>query len=440
MDGHLEDTKITVVGLGYVGLPTAIAFYEAGFSVCGVDLSEPLISNLEGGILPFHEESLVGRVPETSNRWNLTTDYSKAIPESDIILITVPTPVSENKVPDLSYVTAASRSVLENIGVNSTTIITLESTVYPGVTREVLGGLCEEMSISSDSVILAYSPERISPGDNLRTVEKVARVVGCDNPEVGQYLAKIYSKITSKGCKYVGKLEVAEASKLIENVQRDIDIAFVNELSMILPKIGLDVEEVLSAASSKWNFHRHTPGIGVGGHCIPVDPYYYHELSEKTGQKSLISTSARSVNEHMPTFSSEQIISSLDKNAEKNPRILILGYSYKPETGDTRDTPVRKLTYLLSQHGMKLYLWDPHVENDVLPNWLNPIEDPYANLNYEMVVLATAHKACQSLDWKKLSESCSNPKIYDGRRALSSRDMIAKGWSYSGVGYPEFIL
>lgn len=436
MDEQIADIRITVVGLGYVGLPTAIAFYEAGFSVSGIDISESVISGLSVGKLPFHEESLLGRVPEKSERWDMTSDYSEVISKSDIVLITVPTPVRQNKQPDLRFVKAASRSVLENLDIKSKTIVTLESTVYPGVTREVIGGLCHKLSIPEESVTLAYSPERISPGDSMRTVDKVARVVGCDDNIIGDYLAEIYSKITSEGCKYVGKLEVAEASKLIENVQRDIDIAFVNELSMVLPRIGLDVEEVLSAASTKWNFHKHTPGIGVGGHCIPVDPYYYLDISEKTGHKSLMSSAARNINENMPAYSSTQIIASLEAEASENCRVLILGYSYKPETGDIRDTPVMDLTRLLSRFCNEIYLWDPHVETGLLPDWVIPVDDPYSENNYDMVVLATAHREVISLDWEKLISSCSVPKIFDGRRALSPRGMTDKGWVYLGVGYP----
>lgn len=431
------NVNITVVGLGYVGLPTAIAFYEAGFNVTGLDISESKIQSLRERVLPFHEESLVGRLPECSGSWKLTTDFSEAIPNSDIVMITVPTPVSEGKIPDLSFVASASMSILENLDLSSNTILSLESTVYPGVTRDVIGGLCKQMSIPDESVVLAYSPERISPGDPLRTVENLARVVGCDDRNVGEFLAEVYSKITSMGCKYVGKLEVAEASKLIENVQRDIDIAFVNELSMILPNMGLDVEEVLEAASTKWNFHRHTPGIGVGGHCIPVDPYYYHEISERYGKKSLISTAAREINESMPGFSSEQILASLDDNLGDGLKMLILGYSYKPETGDTRDTPVMELSRRLTEQGVKLYVWDPHVDAKFLPDWLIPIIDPYQRINYDMVILATAHEICISLDWVKISGFCSTPRIYDGRRALTPAEMIEKGWEYYGTGYPK---
>ena len=202
------------------------------------------------------------------------------------------------------------------------------------MTRKVLGELCESMGLNNDIVTLAYCPERVNPGDFERGIESVSQIVGCDDQVVGSQLARLFAKITNESSTYVGKMEVAEASKLIENVQRDIDIALANELAMVLPRIGIDVEEVLAAAATKWNFHRHTPGIGVGGHCIPVDPYYYIELSEKAGFPSLLASASRKINNSMPENSADEILTIL--SGKTKPRVLILGYSYKANVGDTR--------------------------------------------------------------------------------------------------------
>ena len=433
-----SETTVTIVGLGYVGLPTALSFHEAGFSVRGIDVSDSVISSLNSGKSHFKDDSIDFSIPVNSDRWEVGSEFQSLVPDSDVVLITVPTPVYESKNPDLSFVRSASRSVLENINPDSHSIVALESTVFPGVTREVMNELCEDLNLSQgENITIAYSPERVSPGDPLRSVAGVARIVGCDDREVGLFLAELYSFITSEGSSYVGAIEVAEAAKLIENVQRDIDIAFANELATLLPKIGLDVEQVLDAASTKWNFHRHNPGLGVGGHCIPVDPYYYLEISEKTGNRSPISQAARRINESMPGHSASEVLQILKDNGIDSPNILVLGYSYKPETGDTRDTPVKEFTSILSDSGSNVLVWDPFVEGNSLPEWVKTVEHPLDSGELDMVVMATAHSKCLEIDWRELSKSLKSPMIYDGRRALSVEKMQSLGWEYFGIGFPN---
>ena len=433
-----SEVSITVVGLGYVGLPTALSFHNAGFTVKGVDISDSVVSKINSGEMPFNDDSLEITIPVGSTNWEVSTDFETTIPDSDFVMITVPTPVTRDNEPDLRHVISACRSVLENLDRNSHTILTLESTVFPGVTRKVIGDISEELSIPINEIAtIAYSPERVSPGDPLRTVDRVARIIGCDDPRAGKLLAEVYSFITSEECSYVGKIEVAEASKLIENVQRDIDIAFINELSTVLPKIGLDVEEVLSAASTKWNFHRHSPGIGVGGHCIPVDPYYYLDLSERAGKKSLISAAARSINESMPSSSALEVLNLIDRHEKNSPKVLILGYSYKPETGDVRDTPVREFSQIIASSGAKVLIYDPFVEQKYFPEWVNTLNSPTEGSGFDMVVLATAHSSFMNIDWENLRSRCNNALIYDGRRVLSPNKMRESGWEYYGIGYPS---
>ena len=436
---HLNpsETTISVVGLGYVGLPTALALHKAGFEVFGIDISENVIQTLNAGKLPFVDEGTELIIPTGSERWVVTNNFDDAIPFSDVVLITVPTPVDESNKPDLGFVISASKSVLKSIDRESKTIVALESTVYPGVTRRELGKICDDLGIiQNEHVFLAYSPERISPGDPERSVDSVARIVGCDSEHIGKQLSEIYSTITNSGSTYVGSIEVAEASKLIENVQRDIEIAFVNELSTVLPKLGVDVEEVLNAASTKWNFHRHVPGIGVGGHCIPVDPYYYISLSESLGQDSKIGKAARQINESMPKRSFDSINEFLEVEGIEPKKVLFLGYSYKSETGDTRETPVRELGELISSSGIKCLIWDPYVEAIEFPEWAIPTDDPLEETDIDLVILATAHEACVSIDWNGLRSSCNRPAIFDGRRALSPKEMTEMGWNYHAVGFP----
>jgi len=428
--------KITVVGLGYVGLPTALAFHRAGFSVTGIDVSDSVIEILNRGEHHLVEETSNLEIPVMSERWNVTTKFKGSIEDSDLILITVPTPITSDKKPNLSYVEAACKSVLENITKGKTTII-LESTVYPGVTRNVLTQISDEIGLEVGiDFNFGYSPERVSPGDVGRSSAEVAKIVGMDDEVKGYELAEIYSKITSGGCTYVGSPEVAEAAKLIENTQRDIDIAFANELAIVLPKMGLDVEDVLNAASTKWNFHRHTPGIGIGGHCIPVDPYFYIEISEKLGFKSLMSTAARNMNNKIEDYSANVIMDLMDKHNLED--LVFLGYSYKPNVGDIRETPVEKICKeIFEKRSINPFIWDPLINKKDIPNWINFLEDLDELSNRDaLIVIGTAHQVVIEIDYSELKERIRKPVIYDGRRALNLDNLEKQGWAVYAIGKP----
>ena len=279
------DLTVGIIGLGYVGLPTAIGFHDSGFNVWGVDISQRTVDMVKRGENPTGDPDVNDIIPAPgSERWNITTSTSEAVPHCDVVLVTVPTPVTEDLKPDLTYVQSAGRAVFDSLVRGSRTIVVLESTVYPGVTAQTWLPELEEIGLQIGvDVEIAYCPERFNPGDPAHGVRQVARVIGCSNPDVGEGLVGLYSRLTSEDVRYVGKLEVAEAAKVIENVQRDINIALVNELARIFPELDVDVEDVLSAAATKWNFHRYTPGVGVGGHCIPVDPYYMMQRAADVG-------------------------------------------------------------------------------------------------------------------------------------------------------------
>ena len=434
----IGDETICVVGLGYVGLPTAIAFHSAGFRVIGVDVSERVVEVLNNGESPLIDSSSSLVIPLDSEKWMITDDFQEAIPASDVILITVPTPVNPDNSPNLSYVESAAKSVLKNVDRTKRTAVVLESTVYPGVTRRILGSECERLGLSTEMVTLAYCPERVNPGDFERGIESVSQIVGCDDAELGLHLETLFGKITQEGSTYVGKMEVAEASKLIENVQRDIDIALANELAMVLPRIGVDVEDVLSAAATKWNFHRHTPGIGVGGHCIPVDPYYYIELSENAGFPSMLASSSRKINNSMPINAANEILTIL--HSKNTPRILILGYSYKANVGDIRETPVEPLASYLKEGGCEVLIHDPLVDREEIPNWAEVVSEPTKCKDLDLVIMATYHEEYNFSNtrfWKKMFSIMKRAIIYDGRRVLPREDMESSGWLYYGVGAPN---
>ena len=294
--------SVGIIGLGYVGLPTAIGFHDAGFNVWGVDVSQRSVDMILRGENPTGDPDVDDIIPQPgTERWNISTDTGEAVPNCDVVLVTVPTPITHDLKPDLSYVAAAGRAVFEAIPKGSNTIVVLESTVYPGVTTETWLPIIEELGlVVGEDVEIAYCPERFNPGDPAHGVRQVARVIGCPNPKVGEKLVDLYS-IDPEDVRYVGKIEVAEAAKVIENVQRDINIALVNELARIFPAMDVDVEDVLSAAATKWNFHRYTPGVGVGGHCIPVDPYYMIQRAADVGVPAGLITAARAVNRSMPS-------------------------------------------------------------------------------------------------------------------------------------------
>ena len=438
-----ENGNLTVgiIGLGYVGLPTAIGFHDAGFEVWGVDISQRTVDMVNRGENPTGDPDVDDIIPTPgSERWNITTSTSEAVPHCDVVLVTVPTPVTEDLKPDLSYVQKAGRAVFESLVRGSRTIVVLESTVYPGVTAQTWLPELEDIGLTIGvDVEIAYCPERFNPGDPAHGVRQVARVVGCSNPDVGQGLVGLYGRLTSEDVRYVGKLEVAEAAKVIENVQRDINIALVNELARIFPELDVDVEDVLSAAATKWNFHRYTPGVGVGGHCIPVDPYYMMQRAADVGVPAELITAARAVNRTMPIHVAGVLNELLYKAGVPagEGKVLLLGWSYKAEVGDPRETPAEPLTEALQSKDIAVAAYDPHLSADDFPQGVEVVSDIDSAKGYDMAVLVTAHKACQEIDWASLASRMRNPILYDGRRVLDLNSLENAGWQVHAVGRPR---
>jgi nucleotide sugar dehydrogenase len=434
------DLTVGIIGLGYVGLPTAIGFHDAGFTVWGVDVSQRTVDMVRAGENPTGDPDVDDIVPAPgTERWNITNSSAEAVPHCDAILVTVPTPITHDLKPDLSYVAAAGRDVFRAIPKGSNTIVVLESTVYPGVTAQTWMPIIEELGLEiGEDLEIAYCPERFNPGDPAHGVRQVARVIGCSNPDIGEALVALYSKLTSEDVRYVGKLEVAEAAKVIENVQRDINIALVNELARIFPALDVDVEDVLSAAATKWNFHRYTPGVGVGGHCIPVDPYYMIQRAADVGVPAGLITAARAVNRSMPSHVAG-VLSDLMWNAgvpAGEAKVLLLGWSYKAEVGDPRETPAEPLAETLMSKGITVGAWDPHLEDAMYPAGVEVVSDISSAQGYDMAVLVTAHKACLALDWSSLAKQMRTPLIYDGRRVLDLEELKSCGWNAFAVGRP----
>jgi len=433
--------KVGIIGLGYVGLPTAIGFLDAGFEVWGVDVSQRTVDMVKAGKNPTGDPDLddIMPAPGTPN-WHITNSAAAAVPHCDFVLVTVPTPITHDLKPDLSYVAGAGRDVFQAITKGSQTIVVLESTVYPGVTAQTWHPIIEELGlVIGEDLEIAYCPERFNPGDSAHGVRQVARVIGCENPEIGEQLVQLYSKLTSEDVRYVGKMEVAEAAKVIENVQRDINIALVNELARIFPALDVDVEDVLSAAATKWNFHRYTPGVGVGGHCIPVDPYYMIQRAADVGVPAELITAARAVNRNMPVHVAGVIRKLMSKHGVEanDARVLLLGWSYKAEVGDPRETPAAPLSETLLEHGVKVSAWDPHLEPGQFPQGIDVVEDISSAQGYDIAILVTAHKACLEIDFAKLASKMRTPLLYDGRRVLDLDKLTEAGWTCHAVGRPN---
>ncbi len=301
----------------------------------------------------------------------------------------------------------------------------LESTVYPGVTNQSWRPLIEKYGLSEGKEVdIAYCPERFNPGDEQRTVRKVARVVGCNDEFIGNGLVRFYQHLTSEDVRYVGKLEVAEAAKVIENVQRDINIALVNELARIFPAMDVDVEDVLSAAATKWNFHRYTPGVGVGGHCIPVDPYYMIQRASDVGVPAGLITAARAVNRSMPNHVAQVLVDILWKAglSADSTKVLFLGWSYKAEVGDPRETPAEPLAEALQQRGINVSVFDPHIDPKTFPESVEVITDLSQAKGHHLAVLVWRTKPV--LTWTGL------PSHRTWRRRASTTVAACSTWNH----------
>ncbi len=436
-----RDLTIGVIGLGYVGLPTALGFHDVGFRVRGVDVSQRVIDSLSAGENPGDDPNHDDLIPQSQNhRWQISINSEDFVSQCDVVVVTVPTPVTKQRLPDLSFVLAAGKAVFSSISPNSGTIVVLESTVYPGVTREIWSPLIEQAGlVEGVDVHLAYCPERFVPGDEEHGVRQVPRVVGASSEEVGKDLRDLYATLTSGGVTFVGGIEIAEAAKVVENVQRDLNIALVNELSRIFPSMGIDVEEVLDAAATKWNFHRYRPGVGVGGHCIPVDPYYLIKKAKDAGAPVDLITSAREVNSSMPANVALDVAEIL-KNSEieiSGSNALLLGWSYKPGIGDPRETPAEPLAQALVGMGCNVQAFDPLVDELLFPkNLANLVRNQSEIQPFDIAILVTAHDEVIGLDWEKLSDIANHPIIYDGRRVLDVSSLKSLGWLVYLLGAP----
>lgn len=355
----MAERKIVVVGLGYVGLPLALAL-SRHFPVTGFDINPNRIKELQ------HHKDSSGEVSIEQLRScsvQFTTNPA-IIKENNFIIVCVPTPIDEDNEPDLSCVESSSKLVAENLSQNS--IVVYESTVYPGVTEEICMPIIEKYSSLSfgKDFTMGYSPERMNPGDKERTVDKITKVVSGSDQKTLDAIEEVYGKVTKTF--RAKSIRVAEAAKVIENIQRDLNIALMNELAVLFDKMDINIHDVLKAASTKWNFHSYNPGL-VGGHCIGVDPYYLTHKARVVGHHPEVILAGRKTNDAMHIFYAQKILNLLKKNVDKsNPRILILGLTFKPNVSDYRNSRVKHLIDELTRRGAIVSAYDPFLNENIV--------------------------------------------------------------------------
>ena len=346
--------KISVIGLGYVGLPVAIAFAEAGFSVIGLDVNEGRINDLNKAVdVTFEVKN------DRLTNANITyTSNPSAIQGADFHIITVPTPVTDNCEPDISFLISASQTVGKQLSVGD--IVVYESTVYPGCTEEDCVPILEAASTltAGTDFFVGYSPERINPGDLKHRFETILKIVSAQCPKSLEIIADTYASVVTAGVYRAPSIKVAEAAKVIENTQRDLNIGFVNELSKIFKIMDIDTHDVLKAAGTKWNFNVFEPGL-VGGHCIGVDPYYLTSKAKRIGADPRIILSGRETNDGYPAFIIDQCQHWLDKQGIINPRILLMGITFKEDVPDIRNSKAFELAQKLKSIDSSLEVVDP---------------------------------------------------------------------------------
>lgn len=424
-----HEEKLSLVGLGYVGMPIAVAFAKK-IDVIGFDVNASKIELYRKGIDPTKE---VGDEIIRESSVNFTADETE-LRKAKFHIVAVPTPVNDDHTPDLSPVKGASKILGRNLTKGS--VVVFESTVYPGVTEDVCIPILEEESglKCGDDFKIGYSPERINPGDKLHRLENIKKVVSGMDEETLDIVAKVYELVVEAGVHRAESIKVAEAAKVIENSQRDINIAFMNELSIIFNKMGIDTKAVLEAAGTKWNFLKFYPGL-VGGHCIGVDPYYLTYKAEMLGYHSQIIISGRRINDDMGKYVAENVIKNLiaaDK-AVKNARIAILGFTFKENCPDTRNTKIIDIVHELQEYGITPVISDPQADADEAERLygikfieLSKIKD------MDAVVLAVAHEEFKSLSMNDIGLLYREGKkvLVDLKGLLNRKEYEKAGYSY----------
>jgi UDP-N-acetyl-D-glucosamine/UDP-N-acetyl-D-galactosamine dehydrogenase len=391
----VDKERIVVIGLGYVGLPLAVALAKS-FDVLGLDIDAKRVAELRDGHDRTHEVDAAMLAGSQLRYTSRPSDCAGA----DIYIVTVPTPVDEENQPDLRPVIGASEAVAAMLDGARKPIVVYESTVYPGVTEEICGPLLERVSglARGEDFFLGYSPERINPGDREHTVDRIVKVVAGENEEITRRLADLYGKVTSAGIFEARSIKAAEAAKVIENAQRDINIAFMNEITQIFSRMNISIWDVLEAAGTKWNFLKFQPGL-VGGHCIGVDPYYLSYRAQQLGQEPNVILAGRSINDGMGSWVAEQ----LHARRRTPGSVLVMGLSFKENVPDLRNSRVIDVIRRLETLGHEVTVHDPLADaGEAMHEYGIELAADGLNGCYDMVVVAVPHTAYGALPDEKV--------------------------------------
>lgn len=426
-----NEEALSLVGLGYVGMPIAIEFAKRGVKVIGFDLNAAKIETYKSGIDPTNE---VGDDVIKATTVEFTADETK-LREAKFHIVAVPTPVNNDHTPDLTPVEGASEILGRNLTKGS--VVVFESTVYPGVTEDVCIPILERESGLKCGVDfkIGYSPERINPGDKVHRLNTITKIVSGMDAETLDTVAKVYEIVVDAGVHRAESIKVAEAAKVIENSQRDINIAFMNELSIIFNKLGIDTKAVLEAAGTKWNFLKFYPGL-VGGHCIGVDPYYLTYKAEEVGYHSQIILSGRRINDDMGKYVAENVVKNLIKadKAVRNAKVGILGFTFKENCPDTRNTKIIDIVNELREYGIAPLIADPTADAAEAKRLYGVEFCGMADINdCDAVVLAVAHDEFAKLTMSQIDEMFKNGEkkvLIDIKGLLNRKEYEAAGYSY----------
>jgi UDP-N-acetyl-D-galactosamine dehydrogenase len=413
--------KIGIIGLGYVGLPLAVEFGKV-IDVIGFDINKERIEELKKG----YDRTKEVTKEELKGSTKLSYSYDQAdLRGVNYFIVTVPTPVDEYKKPDLRPLESASKTV--GAVLKKGDIVIYESTVYPGCTEEICVPVLEKVSGLKFNVdfFCGYSPERINPGDKQHRVSTIKKVTSGSTPEIAEKVDQLYKKIVIAGTHKASSIKVAEAAKVIENSQRDINIAFVNELALIFERIGIDTHEVLEAAGTKWNFLPFKPGL-VGGHCIGVDPYYLTHKAESLGYHPQVILSGRRINDNMGAHIANRVIKLMSQNELpiNKANVLVLGITFKENCPDIRNSKVIDVIRELESFGTQVDTFDPQADPEEVKHEYGLTLAQSLSKKYHAIVLAVSHKDFENIDWKKIADK--NTVIYDVKGLMDKNSITAR--------------
>lgn len=421
----MNNPKIAVIGLGYVGLPLAIEFAKK-YPVLGFDINKERILELSQGKDRTNEACLedLRKVSSLNGEGLKFSSHPEDLRDCNVYIVTVPTPINAFKAPDLKPLLRASQLLGKVLKVGD--LVIYESTVYPGCTEEDCVPVLEKYSglKFNQDFYCGYSPERINPGDKVNTLTRIRKVTSGSTPEIAELVDQLYSSIITAGTHKAPSIKVAEASKAIENAQRDVNISFVNELALIFDRIGIDTQDVLDAAATKWNFLKYKPGL-VGGHCIGVDPYYLAHKAESLGYHPQVILSGRRVNDNMGMFVANKVIKLMIRKGHtiQGANALILGITFKENCPDIRNSRVIDIYRELRQFGLDVDVYDPHANNqDVYKEFKLNLVPCIDGRKYDSIILAVCHDAFLAIDFQDLKK-CTKSIIFDTKGALN-REII----------------